>query len=106
MIDWIGYVGGFIALVFVFLPHWLDPLILMKERREGWEERPAQPRRWGLVLWAVFNAILAAGIVAMILYWCMSRNDGVHLQRTGEVRLTGGCDAAQRLQQARHDLRA
>ena len=68
MPDAFAYLLGFVALVIVFLPHWLDPLILMKERREHWEERPTAPRRWGLVLWAVLNAILAAAVCAGLIW--------------------------------------
>ena len=66
--DALGVILGFIALVFVFLPHWLDPLILMKEKREHWEERPAMPRNWGAVMLAVLSAILCAAVAAALLW--------------------------------------
>jgi hypothetical protein len=57
MSDRLGYILGLIALVCAFLPHWLDPLILLKEKREGWEQRPERPRSGLAIVIALAAAV-------------------------------------------------
>jgi hypothetical protein len=61
MSDRLGYILGLIALVCAFLPHWLDPLILLKEKREGWEQRPERPRSGLAIVIALAAAVGGVG---------------------------------------------
>ena len=72
----LAYVLGFIALVFVFLPHWLDPLILLKEKREGWEQRPERPRSRLSIVIALVMAVTFAAVAAAGLWFGMSLSCG------------------------------
>jgi hypothetical protein len=58
----LGIFLGALALALAFLPHWLDPVILWRERLEGWE-RPT-PDRWFWAGVAALTAILLAGFAA------------------------------------------
>ena len=61
-----GVFFGLLGLIFVLLPHWLDPVILWRERIEGWEERPDSPRRLFYVTMATLIAIVFAAIGALV----------------------------------------
>ena len=60
-----GVFFGLLGLIFVLLPHWLDPVILWRERIEGWEERPDSPRRRFYVTIATLIAIVFAALGAL-----------------------------------------
>jgi hypothetical protein len=69
--DQLGVFFGLLALIFVLLPHWLDPVILLRERIEGWEQKPDDPRRLFTITIATLIAIVfaAAGALACDWYW-------------------------------------
>jgi hypothetical protein len=63
--DQLGVFFGLLALIFVLLPHWLDPIILWRERIEGWEERSDSPRRLFYVTMATLIAVIFAVLGAL-----------------------------------------
>lgn len=76
MTDWLAYVLGFIALIFVFLPHWLDPVILWREKIEGWEPEKSRSRRSRIeIIGAIIVAILFATIGAGAVYLLFRGHD-------------------------------
>jgi H+/Cl- antiporter ClcA len=66
--DQLGLFLGLLALIFVLLPHWLDPVILWRERLEGWEEKPS-PHRLFWVTMATLIAVVFAAIGAFACDW-------------------------------------
>jgi hypothetical protein len=62
--DQLGVFFGLLGLIFVLLPHWLDPVILWRERLEGWERVPS-PRRLFWVTIATLIAVLFAALGAL-----------------------------------------
>jgi hypothetical protein len=76
MSDRLGYILGLIALVCAFLPHWLDPLILLKEKREGWEQRPERPRSGLAIVIALAAAVTFAAAAAAGLWFGMTLSCG------------------------------
>jgi hypothetical protein len=63
--DQLGIAFGLLGLIFVLLPHWLDPVILLRERIEGWEQKPDDPRRLFYVTIATLIAIIFAALGAL-----------------------------------------
>lgn len=74
MSDRFGLFLGLAALIFVLLPHWLDPVILWRERLERWEEKPS-PRRLFYVTMATLIALIFAALGAGALDWWLQLGD-------------------------------
>jgi hypothetical protein len=66
--DQLGVFLGLLALIFVLLPHWLDPVILWRERIERWEEIPS-PHRLFWVTAATLIAVIFAALGAFAYGW-------------------------------------
>jgi hypothetical protein len=76
--DQLGVFFGLLGLIFVLLPHWLDPVILWRERIEGWEERPDSPRRQVYVAIATLIAIIFSALGALAYGWWLHLGLGAH----------------------------
>ena len=67
--DQLGVVVGVLALILVLLPHWLDPVILWRERLDRWEESQPSPHRlfWSAIASLIAIAFAAIGALAFAL---------------------------------------
>jgi hypothetical protein len=59
-----------IALIIIFLPPRFDPMILLKEKREGWPPREERPFGLGLWEWAAFIFAIGIAVVALGVGFC------------------------------------
>lgn len=60
--DQLGVFLGLLALIFVLLPHWLDPVILWRERLDRWEESQPSPHR---LFWSAIASLIAIVFAAL-----------------------------------------